>query len=158
MDVDQVFGIFDSLITPIATYASDFWLPFVIKKGGFDSIHNLIDSWGDLKAEVLNQKCARMFLSVHSKASRLAVLGELGRYPIFIGAISQCLNYKLSLFSRQSSTNLIGNVLSEMSAMCDRGQDCWLTRVNRIEHLLNLPKNMKKSKTSGKNLKALVRK
>ena len=157
MDVDQDFGIFDSLITPIATYASDFWLPFVIKKGGFDSIHNLIDSWGDLKAEVLNQKCARMFLSVHSKASRLAVLGELGRYPIFIGAISQCLNYKLSLFSRQSSTNLIGNVLSEMSAMCDRGQDCWLTRVNRIEHLLNLPKNMKKSKTSGKNLKVLVR-
>ena len=34
MQHDQVFGIFDSLITPVATYASSFWLPFMIKKMG----------------------------------------------------------------------------------------------------------------------------
>ena len=98
-----------------------------------------------------------MFLSVHSKASRLAVLGELGRYPIFINAISQCLNYKLSLFGRQTSTNLIGNVLKEMSVMSENGHDCWLSRVNTMEQLLNIPKTMKISKTSGKNLTAMVK-
>ena len=35
MEYDQVFGIFDSLITPVASYACAFWLPFVIKKTGF---------------------------------------------------------------------------------------------------------------------------
>ena len=157
MESDKVFGIFDSLITPIATYASTFWLPFIISKAGFNSIEKLMDTWGILKAETLNQKCARMFLSVHSKASRLAVLGELGRYPLFVNALSQCLNYKLSLFKRQSSTNLIGDVLTEMKAMSLDGRDCWLTRVNNIEKLLKIPQNLKFSKSSGKNLTAIVK-
>ena len=157
MESDQVFGIFDSLITPIASYACAFWLPFVIKKRGFNSLTELLDTWGDLRAETLNQKCSRMFLSVHSKASRLAVLGELGRYPIFVTALSQCLNYKLSLFNRQTNTNLIGHVLNEMTKMSENGHDCWLTRVNTIENLLNIPKNMKLTKTSGKNITARVR-
>ena len=111
---------------------------------------NLLDSWGDLKAETLNQKCSRMFLSVHSKASRLAVLGELGRYSLFINALSQCLNYKLSLFNRQTTNNLLGQVLREMSDMSENGDDCWLHRVNKIENLLKIPKNLKLTKNSGK--------
>ena len=55
MESDKVFGIFDSLITPIATYASRFWLPFIISKAGFNSIEKLMDTWGILKAETLNQ-------------------------------------------------------------------------------------------------------
>ena len=157
MKSDQVFGIFDSLITPIASYACAFWLPFVIKKRGFNSLNELLDSWGDLKAETLNQKCSRMFLSVHSKASRLAVLGELGRYPLFVTVLSQCINYKLSLFNRQTNTNLIGHVIKEMSKMSNSGQDCWLTRVDKIEQLLNIPKNLKFTKTSGKNITARVK-
>ena len=78
MEPDKVFGIFDSLITPVATYGCEFWLPYLISKGGFSSAETLIDTWGSLKSESLNQKCSRMILSVHSKASRLAVLGELG--------------------------------------------------------------------------------
>ena len=157
MESDKVFGIFDSLITPIATYASTFWLPFIISKAGFNSIEKLMDTWGTLKAETLNQKCSRMFLSVHSKASRLAVLGELGRYPLFINTLAQCLNYKLSLFKRQSSTNLIGDVMTEMKAMSGDGRDCWLTRVEKIEKLLKMPPNLKFSKFSGKNITAIVK-
>ena len=78
MECDEVLGIFDSLTTPIATYACAFWLPYIISKAGFLSSEKLMESWGNLKAETLNQRCCRMFLSVHSKASRLAVLGELG--------------------------------------------------------------------------------
>ena len=78
IESDKVFDIFDSLITPIATYARTFWLPFIISKTGFKLIDKLMDTWGILKAATLNQKCSRMFLSAHSKAIRLAVLGELG--------------------------------------------------------------------------------
>ena len=157
MQHDQVFGIFDSLITPVATYASSFWLPFMIKKNGFTSVNNLMDTWAVLKAETLNQKCSRTFLSVHSKASRLAVLGELGRYPLFVNALAQCLNYKLSLFKRQSNTNILGHVLKEMTEMSENDQDCWLTRVNKIENILKIPKNFSLSQTSGKNLTRIVK-
>ena len=157
MQKEQVFGIFDSLITPIATYASSFWLPFVIKKSGFNSVDNLMDSFTVLKAETLNQKCSRTFLSVHSKSSRLAVLGELGRYPLFVNTLSQCLNYKLSLSKRCSNTNLLGHVLQDMTAMSETGQDCWLTRVNKLENLLKIPRTLRLTKTSGKNIAKIVK-
>ena len=156
MHYDQVFGIFDSLITPVATYASSFWLPFVIKKNGFNSVHNLMDSFGVLKAENLNQKCSRTFLSVHSKASRLAVLGELGRYPLFVNTLSQCLDYKLSLFKRKS-TSLLDHTLQEMSQMSNSNQDCWLTRVEKIEKLLKIPRDLSRTKTSGRKLATIIK-
>ena len=136
MEPDKVFGIFDSLITPIATYGCEFWLPYLI---GFLSADCLINTWGLLKAETINQKCSRMILSVHNKASRLAVLGELGRYPLFVPILSRCLSYKLSLLQRISQTNLLGQMWTEMTEMTSRGQDCWLLRVNKIENLLKFP-------------------
>ena len=92
MEVDKVFGLFDSLISPVATYGSVFWLPHIIKKAGFQSKVKLLDSWESFKCETLNQKCCRMFLSVHTKSSRLAVLGELGRHPLFVNTLAQRLN------------------------------------------------------------------
>ena len=80
-----------------------------------------------------------MILSVHSKASRLAVLGELGRYPLLIPILSRCLSYKLSFQNRMTPTNLLGQVWMEMTEMTRRGQDCWLYRVNKIEKLLKFP-------------------
>ena len=69
------------------------------------------------KGETLNQKCAKMSLSVKKTTSRLAVLGELGRYPIFVQSLAQCINYKLSLLSRKSSNTLVGHTLIEMESM-----------------------------------------
>ena len=157
MEHEKVFSIFDSIITPIALYASCVWLPFNIRKSAFESPDKLLEAWGPLKAETLNQKYSKMILSVHTKASRLAVLCELGRYPIFISALSQCINYKLSLFSRKTPTNLIGNVLTEMMEMNNKGIDCWLTRVINIEKSLKIPTNMKCNKLSGKKITTILR-
>ena len=157
MEQEKVFRIFDSLITPIALYASCIWLPFNIKKSALNTPDSLLEAWGPLKAETLNQKCSKMILSVHSKASRLAVLGELGRYPIFISALSQCINYKFSILSRKTPTNLIGNVWSEMTEMSEKGIDCWLTRVTQIEKHFKIPSNLKYNKFSGKKITSILR-
>ena len=104
---NKVFGIFDSLVAPVATYACEFWLPYLISKSGLTSRDIMLSSWESLKCETINQKCARMILSVHNKASRLAVLGELGRYQLFIPALSKCINYKLSLEKIDPSPKLL---------------------------------------------------
>ena len=138
MESKKVFGIFDALVTPVALYSCEFWTPYLISKSSFTSSEKLLDAWGTLKAETLNQKCSRMILSVHNKASRLAVLGELGRYPLFTKSISQCLNYKYHLMLNKTSSSLMYHVYKEMKLMASTGQDCWLTRVNKIEELLNI--------------------
>ena len=89
--VKKAIQLFDSLIRPILLYACEFWLPFMLPTKCFESKSNLLRYWENLGAEVLNQKLCRMILSLHKRASRLAVLGELVRYPIFIHALKLCL-------------------------------------------------------------------
>ena len=157
MEVDKVFGIFDSLVTPVAIYGSPFWLPYTLPKNSFKTEKNLFDSWEKFECEKLNQKCCRMVLSVNKKSSRLAVLGELARYPLFITTLSQCLNYRLSLVHRRTSTNLLGHVMTEMTEMADQGHDSWLTRVTQMESLLKLPRTLQFSKTSGKKISSILK-
>ena len=41
MQVDRIFNLFDSLVTPIATYGSPLWLPLIVPKKCFEDNENL---------------------------------------------------------------------------------------------------------------------
>ena len=73
-----------------------------------------------------------MSLAVNRKTSRLAVLGELGRYPLFIKALSHCINYKMALLGPTKQSTLVSDAIQEMRVMSSSGGDCWLTRVKKI--------------------------
>ena len=79
MPISRAIELFDSLVTPVALYATEFWLPCIMQKKSFTSEHNMLQYWETLKCEKINQRMCRMLLSVHSKASRLAVLGGFGQ-------------------------------------------------------------------------------
>ena len=91
-----------------------------------------------------------MILSLHRKSSRIAILGELGIYPVFLKVLSQCLNYKLFIQTQSPPDSLVSLMMSEMSQMADSGQDCWLTMVCKIESLLGGPRLSVHSRQSGK--------
>ena len=94
-------------------------------------------SWESFIPETLNQQFCRLVLSVHKKTSRLAVLGELGHYPLLISSLTKTLNYNWSL-SKHDSTSLTSDALSEMESFSVSGHDCWLSRVRKIEQLFGL--------------------
>merc|ERR1712240_559131 len=119
-----------------------------------NSYDNLLNYWEKFIPEKNNQKCCRLILGVHKKASRLAVLGELGRHPLLIRSLSHCLNYKLNLNNKQDPNSILKNLMVEMHGMADKNQDCWLTRVQKVENLLKTPKLPSLSRTSGKNILA----
>ena len=54
-------------------------------------------AWENFVPETLNQRFSRLLLSVHKKTSRLAVLGELGHFPLLVSSLIQTLKYKCSL-------------------------------------------------------------
>ena len=138
MPVHRAFQLFDSLVSPVALYAAEFWFPLSLAKKALDSKEILLSSWESLKCEQINQSCSRILLSVHRKASRLAVMGDLGRYPLSVKAMAQSLNYRQCLASKPSGS-LLGQAISEMRQMAEQGKDCWLTRVNRMAELIKLP-------------------
>ena len=76
-----------------------------------------------------------MFLSVHNRCSRLAVLGELGRYPMLIPALKLCLKYHFNI-SRLDSSSLVSLAVSDMKN--NPQLDCWLSRVEKIKSLLTI--------------------
>ena len=123
----------------------------------FKSCENLLNYWENFVPEKINQKCCRLLLSVHKKTSRLAVLGELGRHPLFVKSISHCLNYKLHLNQKTNPSSILNNLMTEMKLMADNNQDCWLTRVQNLEKLLNSPNLSGPSKTSGKTILSAVK-
>ena len=131
--VHKALQLFDSLIKPIFLYAAEFWLPFIITKKGFESQSNMLKFWEHFQPELLNQKVCRLLLSVHKRCSRLAVLGELGRYPVFIPALKHCLKYQFQI-NNINNDSLISVTLSDMKN--NPQIDCWLSCVEKIKHCL----------------------
>ena len=115
MPIKNAFKIFDSLISPISTYACELWTPFVLKGGSLTSTQDLFSNFGDFAPEKINQRLCRMILSVHKKTSRLAVLGELGRFPLLLNAIIHTIKYEWHLKHEIDSSSIIGLAYSEMS-------------------------------------------
>ena len=138
MPVQQTYELFDSLVSPVALYASEIWLPCIMPKKCFDSEQNLLQFLEMLKCETIHQRMCRMLLSVHSKSSRLAVLGDLGRHPMLVRGLQSCLSYRHSLASKPGSS-LASLAIAEMTALAGQGKYCWLARVQNIERLLKVP-------------------
>ena len=104
----------------------------------FDSKDDLMRAWESFISETLNQQFCRLLLSVQKKTSRLAVLGELGHYPLLVSSLIQTLKYKWSLYL-QDSNSLVRDALSDMESFSDSGYDCWLSRVRKMEKLFSVP-------------------
>ena len=154
MPTSRAFKLFDSLVSPVALYACEFWLPLIMPQKCFRTEGNLMSFWETLKCETLNQNCARIILSVHRKASRLAVLGDLGRYPLAIKAMAHTLDYRLCL-ARKPASSPVGMAMAEMADMVEQGKDCWLARVGKMSDLMSLPRTTY-GKSSGRRLTYLV--
>ena len=97
MSTDKALQIFDQLVFSIGLYNCQSWLPLVMMKKSFNDENSVLSSWEIFQLETLNQKICRMILGVHKKSSRLAVLGELGRFPLFIKGLCHALKYQAHL-------------------------------------------------------------
>ena len=135
MSVDRCLKLVDSVVFPVGMYASEFLAPLSLTKSSFNSRDSLLRSWEGYKLEIVNQRVCRLILSVHKKTSRLAVLGELGRYPVLLKSLHQSLMYDYSIRKHQSGS-ILGLAVAEMASS---GQDSWLTRVRSVQKLLDIP-------------------
>ena len=122
--------MFDTIVTPISLYGCEVWAPLSLQKKSFRNSESLMAGWQSFQPELLNQKVSRLLLGVHRKASRLAVLGELGRYPLFVRAISHALKYEWHVSTQASKSSLIYMAMEEMKGMgnVDTG---WYSRIAR---------------------------
>ena len=67
MKVDHSLQLFNSLVCPIAQYASEFWSILSIPLKSFNSKYDLMKAWEVFIPETLNQRFCRLIMSVHKK-------------------------------------------------------------------------------------------
>ena len=152
--VTKALQLFDSLIRPIFLYAVEFWLPFIISKKGLDDFNGLMKFWGKFQPEILNQKVCRLLLSVHKKCSRLAVLGELGRYPVLLPALKLCIKYQYQIDCADKNS-LVYKAISDMKK--NPTLDCWYNRVDKIKTLLSISRLFGKPEKVGHIIDKLLK-
>ena len=119
MSVNRALSIFDVLFKPIFMYCNELTLPFLLSENSFQNNH-FLQYWENLKPELLNQKISRMLLSVNKKTSRLAVLGELERYPLLISALSNVVKYEQVLIKKSSDNSIISQIFKDMQLLDSR--------------------------------------
>jgi hypothetical protein len=136
MPVDKCLKLVDSLVFPVGQYATELLGPLSLPAKSFQSRDLLFKAWEKFHLEVTNQRVCRLVLSVQKKTSRLAVLGELGRYPMLIKSLVQSILYERSIFKYQPET-LVGRAVAEMSSAGDEAS--WLSRVRKVRMLLDIP-------------------
>ena len=87
----QVNKIFNSMVSPILTYASEIW-------GVYQKRHDF-QKWDKSQTEKMHLRFCKFHLGVNNKASNIACRAELGRFPLKIFIDKMILKYYNHLFS-----------------------------------------------------------
>lgn len=108
--------LFDTCVKPILLYCSEIWaLPQILKGKHVNEFEYNYDKFIPTKIQL---KFSKFILGVHKSASNLAVLGELGFYPLAINALKSSVEYWFHLLKAKNS-DLIARAYHENSSLGD---------------------------------------
>ena len=113
--------LFDSFVTPILNYGSELWC----KSKEIQCI------------ERVQLKFIKYLLGVKSSTCTLAVLGEVGRFPVAISQHIKLLKYWIRLLQTDDS-KLVKKAFLTQRSLLDAGYVTWISKVEEICKLYNL--------------------
>ena len=128
--------LFDVLVKPIVCYGSEIW----------GLMNNLFNSkstsqfWeraSVLPVEKFQVKYCRGLLGVNCKAINVAVMGEVGRFPLIMSIINGALKFFKHLEEVKLDRPMIKAAIKEDGALCV--SKSWKGRLDKILSLFNCP-------------------
>ncbi len=101
-------ALFDAVVKPSVLYGAEVWAPGL-----------LCQASSDLQAEVLHRQFWRRVLGVRAGTTSMAVLAELGRYPLYLSVARQLCRYWNRLVGMDDS-RLVKQAFLESLALARR--------------------------------------
>ena len=99
-----------------------------------------------------------MILGVQKKSSRLGVLGELGRFPLFIKGVCHVLKYQAHLHQTVGNGSIVSKAVQEMKLNQNSNTNSWWNRVEKIKEKLEMKyPNFSKIEVVGQMIKKQVK-
>jgi hypothetical protein len=134
--------MFDQLVSPILTYGCETWGPLdFIKLYSPKDTKILEQFYSNLTQEKLNIHFCKYILGVSTKSTNVAVMAELGRYPIGVTIVTQMIKYYLRILDMPVNS-LLRDTILEMRSSTTRGCHPWLKSVEYIFATLGLDLSM----------------
>ena len=93
--------LFDHTVKPVLLYGSKILRNFIGKKWREGKDHFISKLFSNLKQEQVHLKFCKYILGVGKRSTSLAILGELGRYPLYIEIIISMFKYLKCLYTNE---------------------------------------------------------
>jgi len=106
--------IFDKCTLPILTYGSEIW---------DTEVHTAIEN--------VHLNFCRNQIGVGSKTAHPAILGECGRYNLYIECLTKCIKYWLKLIALPENC-LLKACYNMLFTQCNQGRANWASRIKLI--------------------------
>ena len=119
MDLCTKFSLFDRMVVPILLYASEVWGIY-----GYNDI------------DIIHMKFCKLLLGVRKQTVNVAVLGELGRFPLSILARERCLKYWCKII--RNNNNTVHSVYQEQCDSMLNKENSWVFKVKQAIERLGL--------------------
>ena len=130
--------VFDHTIKPILLYGCEIWGMFNPLSSKFrNDIISFDQIYSKCPAEKLHQKFCKYILGVHSKTTNIAVLSELGRFPLYFNIIKAMLKFFHRLENPGTTFPLLKDSLAESKALHDSKKTSWYTSIKYILQKIN---------------------
>ena len=122
--------MFDAMIKPILLYCTEVWTAdmFTNAKTILTNLTNPM--------EKLHMKFCKYILKVNNKASNIACLMELGRYPLIVSCITQMVKYWLKICKKPDNT-LTREAYDLGCQLNNANTDNWVSGIKQSLLLLN---------------------
>lgn len=151
--IKSLLHIFDHTIKPIVLYGSENWgMINLTNKRKLSSLFEIYKEWDH---EKLNIKFSKFILGVSKQSTNIAVLSELGRYPLYCDIILQMLMYWHRL--ENSSSELLKSAYNEYKSNPKLKDNTWYANIIFLAEKLDIDLSICKGYSKWK-LKKLLKK
>ena len=117
--------IFDHCIKPIVLYGCENWGVFnIMQKRKTLPMFDIFKEW---EMEKLNLKYCKYILGVTKLCTNIAVLSELGRYPLYIDLLKQLFMYWYRL--EHSPSDILSRAYNEYESSNNQSNNSWYTNL-----------------------------
>ena len=137
-NIKNSLHVFDHTIKPILLYSSEIWGFFNPFKKKLNSQTSTVDqAYPKLLSERLHMKFCKLLLGVGKRATNLATLSELGRFPLHFDITKSMIRYWHRLENLGSSFPLLKDAYLESKLLFESKIPSWYGSLNYLQKKIN---------------------
>ena len=128
--MSTLLHVFDHTIKPVLLYGSEIWCYFTPQKLTTKPDQYFFNLCKTISIEKVHIKFCKYALGLRQNTANLAVLGELGRYPLTLVILYNMIKYWIRLTNIKDS--LLSSAFGASKALFEDGKDSWVGCMNSI--------------------------